>query len=82
MKENDDVTEFYNRKELQDEFKTIFDALAKEANFNPLEKPTKFIFSKTDFSVDNELVTPTMKLCRNKIAEFFKDEIKAAYNEK
>lgn len=82
MKENDDVTEYYSRKELQDEFKSIFDALAKEANFNPLERPSKFIFSKTDFSVDNELITPTMKLCRNKIAEFFKEEINAAYKDK
>ena len=44
-----------------------FDAIAKVNNFNTLEKPSKFIISPVEFTIQNELVTPTLKPVRKKI---------------
>jgi long-chain acyl-CoA synthetase len=70
---------FYNDKELHQELKENFDKIAKENNFNSLEKINNFIISKQEFTVDNQMLTPTQKLVRRKIAENFKKEIDEAY---
>jgi long-chain acyl-CoA synthetase len=83
LKENEDnVEDFYNDKDLHAEIKKTFDALAKTNNFNSLEKPLKYLLGKTEFSIQNEMMTPTMKLCRNKIESFYKDEINKLYAQK
>lgn len=83
MKENEDnVEDFYADKDLHAEIKKTFDALAKTNNFNSLEKPLKYLLGKTEFTIQNEMITPTMKLCRNKIENFYKDEINKLYAQK
>ena len=39
--------------------------LAGENKFNSLEKPKQFILLKDPFTIENDLLTPTMKLKRN-----------------
>lgn len=80
MKGGEDVEDFYDNKELHAEYERSFKELAKSNKFNSLETVRKFVLSKTPFTVDNEMLTPTMKLCRNKIADFFKDDIDKIYN--
>ena len=79
MKEGDNVETHFDDKDLHAEIKKTFDELAKSNNFNSLEKPLKFILGKTDFSVQNEMITPTMKLCRQKIQQFYQADIDKAY---
>lgn len=83
IKENEDnVEDFYEDKDLHAEIKKTFDQLAKSNNFNSLEKPMKYLLGKTDFTVQNEMITPTMKLCRNKIENFYKAELDKLYSQK
>ena len=79
MKEGEDPENYYENKELHAEYERSFKELAKSNKFNSLETVRKFVLSKTGFTVDNEMLTPTMKLCRNKIADFFKADIDKIY---
>jgi long-chain acyl-CoA synthetase len=40
-------------------------ALAVEAKFNSLEKPGQLMLLKEPFTIENEYLTPTMKMKRN-----------------
>jgi len=40
-------------------------ALAVEAKFNSLEKPCQLMLLKEPFTIENEFLTPTMKMKRN-----------------
>jgi len=82
FKEGDNVQDYYENKELHAEYEASFKELAKNNKFNSLENVKKFVLCKTDFSVDNEMITPTMKICRNKIADFFKADIDRIYSKK
>lgn len=81
MKPGEDVKKFYDDKDLHAEIKKEFDELAKANKLNSLEKPQKFIITQTDFTIDNELLTPTMKLVRKKIEKFFEKEIDSIYEQ-
>lgn len=59
--------------------KASFDEIAKFSKFNSLEKPLNFILTFEEFSIANELLTPTMKLVRKKIQQYFQKEIDLAY---
>lgn len=59
--------------------KANFDEIAKFNKFNTLEKPPKFILTFQEFTIQNDLLTPTMKLVRKKIQNFFQSEIDKAY---
>jgi long-subunit acyl-CoA synthetase (AMP-forming) len=39
--------------------------LAKENNFNSLEKPKQIMLLKDPFTVESDILTPTFKLKRN-----------------
>jgi len=44
-----------------------------------LERPKKFHFTDMEFSIDNDLMTPTFKLKRHKAKEVFKTIIDKLY---
>ncbi len=48
--------------------------------FGGYEVPKKFIFSTEPFSLDNGLLTQTMKLKRRKVVEKFQEEIEAVFS--
>ena len=60
-----------------DELKSIvlkdFTRLANENNFNGLEKPKQIMLLEEQFTGDNGLLTPTMKLKRNFAKVYFKE---------
>lgn len=60
--------------------KANFDEIAKSNKFNSLERPPKFILTFQEFTAQNDLLTPTMKLVRKKIQKFFQSEIDQAYS--
>lgn len=47
--------------------------LASENKFSSLEKPKELILKFDPFTVENDLLTPTMKLKRNIAAQIYKD---------
>ena len=75
-----DIDKIKKDERLIKEIRRDFERLAKEANFNSLEKVVYFIISNEDFTVENECMTPTMKMVRNKIEKKFKNEINDLYN--
>jgi long-chain acyl-CoA synthetase len=74
-KENPDLKDRALIAEVQ---KDIY-ALAAENKFNSLEKPKQFHLMSDPFTIENDLLTPTMKLKRNVAAIRFKAEIEAMY---
>lgn len=54
-------------------------ALAKANEFSSLEKPKVIILQKEQFTIENNLLTPTMKLKRNICKERFQTQIDEAY---
>ena len=75
-----DIDKIKKDERIINEIRKDFERLAKEANFNSLEKVVYFIISNEDFTVENECMTPTMKMVRNKIEKKFKKEINDLYN--
>ena len=79
LKDGEKVEDHYENKDLLDEIKRSLDKLASANNFNSLEKVSKIIISKVEFTIDNELLTPTAKLVRRKIELMYKAEIDKIY---
>jgi long-chain acyl-CoA synthetase len=70
---------YYKDSELDKAIKSDLANLAKDSNFNSLEKVNQMILTTTDFTVENGCLTPTMKLVRRAIMETVKDKIKQIY---
>eukprot|EP00340_Litonotus_pictus_P007599 CAMPEP_0170516466 /NCGR_PEP_ID=MMETSP0209-20121228/2664_1 /TAXON_ID=665100 ORGANISM="Litonotus pictus, Strain P1" /NCGR_SAMPLE_ID=MMETSP0209 /ASSEMBLY_ACC=CAM_ASM_000301 /LENGTH=477 /DNA_ID=CAMNT_0010801353 /DNA_START=768 /DNA_END=2201 /DNA_ORIENTATION=+ len=79
LKPGDNIESFFTDSDLISAVQADFDALAKDNNFNSMEKPKKFIISPTEFTVQNEMITPTLKLCRRKIQDYFQEDINRLY---
>lgn len=79
--EGQELTNYYQNKELHASIKEDFDLIAKQNYLNAFERPLKFILSKNEFTVQNDLITPTMKLMRRKIQKFYAEDIQIAYSE-
>jgi long-chain acyl-CoA synthetase len=47
--------------------------------FGGYEIPKRFLFLKEDFTVENGMLTQTMKLKRKEVIKNFKNEIEAMY---
>ncbi len=75
-KEFDIVEEDEKLKELIVE---DLDKLAKEAEFNGLEKVKYLLLTKEGFTVENGCMTPTMKIVRKKVEIRFKERIDKLY---
>jgi len=54
-------------------------ALAVEAKFNSLEKPGQLMLLKEPFTIENEYLTPTMKMKRNVAKKMLAAEIEELY---
>jgi long-chain acyl-CoA synthetase len=53
--------------------------LAGANKFNSLEKPKQICLLSDPFTVESDLLTPTMKLKRNIAKKMFQDKIDAMY---
>ena len=58
-----------------------FEKLANEATFNGLEKVKYLLISFEEFSVQNNCLTPTMKIIRKNVENKFKEKIDKLYDE-
>lgn len=80
VEDHENLESHLETKQLISEIKRSFDQLAQENNFNSLEKPSKFILSLEEFSVANEMLTPTLKLIRKTIQRVYQERIDRAYS--
>ena len=55
------------------------DRIAKESKFSGLEKVKKVFLSDTAFTIENDLLTPSMKLKRNIAKNFFQEQLDKLY---
>ena len=53
--------------------------LATENKFNSLEKPKQIMLLKDPFTIESDILTPTMKLKRNVAKQMYKDDIDRMY---
>ncbi len=63
--------------------KTIFNdlnRLATENKFNSLEKIKQLYLTLDNFTIENDLLTPTMKIKRNNAVKFYSTIIKDLYD--
>ena len=73
--------EVVNNKELQ---KTILDSIvkiAKENNFNSLEKPKQMKLLLEPWTIESDMLTPTMKMKRNIAKEVYKNDVEKMYQD-
>jgi long-chain acyl-CoA synthetase len=70
--------ELIRRKEVQE---MIIQAIREflKGKFRDYEIPRKYLWLAEDFSLDNEMLTQTMKLKRRVVLEKYKDQIMALY---
>ena len=74
------LEEFYKSKEWAGIIKEKFDATKKESKLSGLEVPKKFFYTTEEFTLENNLLTPTMKLKRNEAKVKYLAEIKDMYD--
>ncbi len=68
-----------NNPQLIDLIVKDFGRLAKEANFNGLEKLNYILLDYEGFTIENNCLTPTMKIIRKKVEIKFKERIDNLY---
>jgi long-chain acyl-CoA synthetase len=79
LKDGEEPEIHYENAELLADIKRSLDKLATAHSFNTLEKIGKIVLTKVEFTIENELLTPTAKLVRRKIETMFKTEINKVY---
>jgi long-chain acyl-CoA synthetase len=77
-----EVEEYFKDPDFESMLKSDFEILAKENNFNSLEKISCMVISNVDFTIDNGCLTPTLKIVRRKSVELMKDKIDEVYNKR
>ena len=68
-----------DNKELENIIIKDLEKLAIEANFNGLEKVKFVIITFEGFTIQNECMTPTMKIVRKKVEIKYKDRIEKLF---
>ncbi|KAK4216257.1 hypothetical protein QBC37DRAFT_97774 [Rhypophila decipiens] len=70
-----------NDPRVKSNFLKLLDNIAKSHKFNSFEKVKNCYFDVEPFSIENELLTPTLKLKRPQAAKAFRAEIDRMYEE-
>ena len=68
-----------NSSSIKTRFINALDLLNVEKNASLVEKIKKFHLSNENFSIENGLLTPTMKVKRKKVTEKYKKELENLY---
>ena len=72
---------YFDDKDLKDEIIRVMDEFGREKNLMGFELPKKIYLVKEPFSIDNQIMTPTMKLRRHFAKKFFEKQINELYEE-
>ena len=74
-------TEILSNSELKNVILTDILRIAKENNFNSLEKPKQINLIFEPWTVEMDMLTPTQKLKRNIARSLYEEDIKRMYAE-
>ena len=69
-----------NSKDLHTELLSRLTIKQKEKNFNGLEIPKRIFCTSTEFTVENDTLTPSMKLKRAEAKKMYYEQIKEMYD--
>ena len=72
---------YFDDKDLKDEIIKVMDKFGREKNLVGFELPKKIFLTKEPFSIENQIMTPTMKLRRHIAKKIFEKQINELYNE-
>ena len=78
-KEADDLTPHLNDPDFHKAILENFLELAKVNKFSGLEKIKKIYVTNDPFTIENEILTPTMKIKRNIAKNVYKEQIDKMY---
>jgi long-chain acyl-CoA synthetase len=78
----DNVAQYYNNPELKGEILKDLEKLGRENEFKGFEIIKKVYLTDEMFTIENDLLTPTMKLKRHEAKKRYLTEIKNLYSEK
>ena len=73
------VTDYYENEDLKNEIIQSLDKFGRENDLKGFELIKKCYLFKEQFTIENDLVTPTLKIKRNKAKNYFINEIKTMY---
>ena len=79
--DKNDVEKYFDNSDLNKEILTSIDKFSRANDLKGFEIPKKVYLFKDAFTIENDLVTPTMKIKRFKAKIFFDKEIKQMYEE-
>ena len=77
----DNCKNYFENEELKNEIINIMDIFGREKNLMGFELPKKIYLVKEPFTIENEIMTPTMKLRRHFANKFFEKEINKLYSD-
>ena len=77
--DENDIENMKNDEKLIQLIVDDLDKIAKDNSFNGLEKVKYIILDNEGFTVENQCMTPTMKIVRKKVEKKFKDKIDDLY---
>ena len=78
---NENIESFYNDQVLKTEILNDMDKIGRKYDLKGFEIPKKIYLSKEDFTIENNMMTPTMKLKYNEIKKKYKNELEELYKE-
>jgi len=79
LKEIENIQDYFTDMDFVQEVKNDFEKLAKDSNFNSLERIKGIIITDREFTIQNGCLTATLKLARNVILKEFEKEITECY---
>ena len=77
----DNCKNYFENEELKNDIINIMDKFGREKNLMGFELPKKVYLVNEPFSIENEIMTPTMKLRRHFAKKFFEKEIDKLYSD-
>ena len=80
--DKDNYKEFFNNEELKKEILNEMETLGRKSDFKGFEVVKKVYLSPEEFTVENDLITPTMKIKRHIAKNKFLKEINEMYGNK
>ena len=70
---------YLDDEELKKEIIKELDSYGRKNDLKGFELPKKIFLVREPFSVDNQIITPTLKIRRHNAKKFFREEIKKLY---
>ena len=78
---NENIESFYNDQVLKTEILNDMDVISRKYDLKGFEIPKKIYLSKEEFTIENNMMTPTMKLKYNEIKKKYINELEELYKE-